>query len=466
MRNSSCRRSAIRDWRCMRRAPCPLGCGRPTARGSCGPIRSAHGVRRRQRRRPRRAKSSARPIRIGGRSRGSRAACRRMALSGWSGCAVLAQPPAGLRPAAVRGSISPMAATAFWSPPAMLAGRTMPLVERLQRLVDGIELPIAAFARDGMLIGASDAARPLLGFRNLAEAGLDEARDDALKQGRVETPFGIGHMVLQRVGSGADIGLIALSVPEAAQDREQPTPLREAPAELTLFDRICRATRDAQRNRNPPIADEPIEPMICRRVLQPSLRACRRRTGAARRNQKHCRPAPEAEIDRTSHRPMLDAPLPMNRCAARPPMPRHVRRAIAACAAASAALHVADGPRRPLLARRRRIRPPDRPAHRGWFRPARGARSPRRSARSRWPRDARRSPRATTWSGITLNWPVDGGGRLPVELSGLPIFDRARNFAGYRGFGVCRDLDGLARLAPCAAMNFSMNRAAAQTAVG
>ncbi|MCC8960613.1 hypothetical protein H8B02_46640, partial [Bradyrhizobium sp. Pear77] len=52
-----------------------------------------------------------------------------------------------------------------------------------------------------------------------------------------------------------------------------------------------------------------------------------------------------------------------------------------------------------------------------------------------------------TWSGITLHWPVDGGGRLPVELSGLPVFDRSRNFAGYRGFGVCRDLDGLARLA-------------------
>ncbi|PDT69801.1 PAS domain-containing protein [Bradyrhizobium sp. C9] len=52
-----------------------------------------------------------------------------------------------------------------------------------------------------------------------------------------------------------------------------------------------------------------------------------------------------------------------------------------------------------------------------------------------------------TWSSITLHWPVDGGGRLPVELSGLPVFDRSRNFAGYRGFGVCRDLDGLARLA-------------------
>ena len=64
-----------------------------------------------------------------------------------------------------------------------------------------------------------------------------------------------------------------------------------------------------------------------------------------------------------------------------------------------------------------------------------------------------------TWSGITLNWPVDGGGRLPVELSGLPIFDRMRNFAGYRGFGVCRDLDGLSRLAALRRFElFSMNR--------
>jgi PAS domain S-box-containing protein len=51
-----------------------------------------------------------------------------------------------------------------------------------------------------------------------------------------------------------------------------------------------------------------------------------------------------------------------------------------------------------------------------------------------------------TWSGIALDWPVDGGTRLRVELSGLPMFDRARNFVGYRGFGVCRDLEGLARL--------------------
>jgi signal transduction histidine kinase len=53
-----------------------------------------------------------------------------------------------------------------------------------------------------------------------------------------------------------------------------------------------------------------------------------------------------------------------------------------------------------------------------------------------------------TWSGITVSWPVDDGGeRLPVELSGLPVFDRDRVFRGYRGFGVCRDLDRINHLA-------------------
>src|SRR6266436_5036530 len=33
-------------------------------------------------------------------------------------------------------------------------GRTMPLLERLQRLVEGVDTPIAAFARDGMFVSA------------------------------------------------------------------------------------------------------------------------------------------------------------------------------------------------------------------------------------------------------------------------------------------------------------------------
>jgi PAS domain S-box-containing protein len=47
-----------------------------------------------------------------------------------------------------------------------------------------------------------------------------------------------------------------------------------------------------------------------------------------------------------------------------------------------------------------------------------------------------------TWSGLVVSWPVDDSTqRLSVELSGLPVFDRDRVFRGYRGFGVCRDID-------------------------
>ena len=52
-----------------------------------------------------------------------------------------------------------------------------------------------------------------------------------------------------------------------------------------------------------------------------------------------------------------------------------------------------------------------------------------------------------TWSGINVMWPVDDSAqRLKIELSGLPIYDRQRVFTGYRGFGVCRDLEAFAAI--------------------
>ena len=52
-----------------------------------------------------------------------------------------------------------------------------------------------------------------------------------------------------------------------------------------------------------------------------------------------------------------------------------------------------------------------------------------------------------TFSGLVVPWPVDDAESLPVELSGLPVFDRNRQFAGFRGFGLCRDVDRLNALA-------------------
>ena len=57
----------------------------------------------------------------------------------------------------------------------------------------------------------------------------------------------------------------------------------------------------------------------------------------------------------------------------------------------------------------------------------------------------------STWSGITLNWPVDGGGRLPVELSGLPIYDhtgKLRRLSRLWGVPRSRRPDAARRVAP------------------
>lgn len=58
--------------------------------------------------------------------------------------------------------------------------------------------------------------------------------------------------------------------------------------------------------------------------------------------------------------------------------------------------------------------------------------------------------RRDTWSGRTVTWPIAGTGLgIPVDLAALPIYDRARNFEGFRGFGVARMADA-APFAPVA----------------
>jgi len=366
-------------------------------------------------------------------------------------------------------------------------GRPMPLVERLQRLVEGIDTPIAAFARDGMFVGASDAARPLLGFRNLSEAGLDEARNDALKQGRVETPIGIGHMVLQRVGTGSDVGLVALIAPGATvaaharpvavaspqipvaeppvappgdqptPDYEQPASSGEAPAEFALIDEF--EPSPAEPAIEPAGTDAPAEPELMS-VLQldmPHVEASAAQPSAEaaisdiEAHPHEPSPYVEAVADEPASPPVTE-PL-----AVEAPIPD----AIAPPPVAAPPWPDASAPN----ARRNPLRFMWQIDAEGRFSLGSdeftrliGARTAAGFGRL-WSEIAevfgldpegrvlKAIATRDTWSGITLNWPVDDGGRLPVELSGLPTYDRNQNFAGYRGFGVCRDLDGLTRLA-------------------
>jgi PAS domain S-box-containing protein len=393
-------------------------------------------------------------------------------------------------------------------------GRAMPLVERLQRLVEGIDTPIAAFARDGLFIGGSDSARSLLGFRNLTEAGLDEARNDALREGRVETPIGIGHLVLQRVGTGADVGLVALIAPgataqaharaehaTAVEPAEQPVAPGEAPAAFALVDEFAEdpeaaleaastepapepvpdeeqaeisgeapaafalidefaeepaptSTQDVSAQDVTPDAASTVIPVRCKasnydvqlhigesRDSGSALRASRNDGAEAVAEQ----PAPAA-VEPTPPPPTIEAPGPVPDAAqpAKPPSwldqpapntRRHPLRF----------MWQMDTDGRFSLGSDEFTRLIGSRTAAGFGRlwsdiaAAFGIDPDGRVLKAVATRD--------TWSGITLNWPVDGGGRLPVELSGLPMFDRAQNFTGYRGFGVCRDLDGLARLA-------------------
>ncbi|TFW57266.1 PAS domain S-box protein [Bradyrhizobium sp. MOS001] len=349
--------------------------------------------------------------------------------------------------------------------------RSMPLVERLHRLVEGARVPMAAFAPDGLFVGASEAARSLLGFRDLGDAGLDQARSDALAKGRAETPIGIGQMVLQRVGIGADVGLVALiepaarpaapavegnsareqdaqpapdapPVPPAAvPDHAQPARPNEAASEIALFDAFA----------------EPVETPAPAETVPPS--AAIADAHAASDAMPEVVTIPEA-----AEAPVQDTVSEAIDAAPKTPV-ENPREAIVSPQAAPITSHMVEPPpaeppaprQHPLRflwqvdAEGRFVLGSDEFIHLIGAHTAAGFGRPWREIADEFALDpdgrvAQALASHDTWAGITVNWPADGGEHLPVELAGLPVYDRERNFAGFRGFGVCRDLDGLNRL--------------------
>jgi PAS domain S-box-containing protein len=363
------------------------------------------------------------------------------------------------------------------------SGRTMPLLERLQRLVEGIDTPAAAFARDGMLVGTSDAAPSLFGFRDLAEAGLEDAGNEALKAGRAETTIEIGHVVLQRVGSGADVGLVALLAPVADQsqpDYEQAALSGEAPAEFALIDEFAELPPDETPVAQPvPTAVAPMAEWPTPDYEQSAI------SGEAPAEfalideflETHTEPAIEHDIpEEVPPAPELPMELPRDtphvEAVADEPAPPGEGEAPAAVEAFASPAATSPAAAAPAWLDEPAPEPHRHPLRfmwqmdaesRFWLGSAEFIRliGPATAACFGRPwseineafgldpdgRVLKAFATRNTWSGLALNWPADGGDRLPVELSGLPIFDRSRNFAGYRGFGVCRDLDGLTRLA-------------------
>jgi PAS domain S-box-containing protein len=295
-------------------------------------------------------------------------------------------------------------------------GRPVPLDDRLAHLVAGVPRPAMVFTPDGALAGANEAAATFAGqLASLAGPGLDEARTAALAEGQATLQFEFGRVTLHRVGADGEVALVALI--DAVIVPQQPAP---APPPVIVH--------DIDATPEPPHASAPdAEP-----------------------------PLPESEA--------VSLPRAAENAAAAQPQ------AVAAYAKAHAMAHISatlsemDGP--PPGARRHPLRFMWQMDDNGRFslgsdeftrligtRTAAAFGRPWREISDELgldPEDRIAAAIATrdTWSGIVVRWPADGtGARLPVEMSGLPVYDRDGGFIGYRGFGVCRDLEGLARLA-------------------
>jgi PAS domain S-box-containing protein len=353
-------------------------------------------------------------------------------------------------------------------------GRTMPLVERLQRLVEGIEAPVAAFTRDGGFVAANDAARPLLDVRDLAQAGLDAARNDALSAGRVETSSDIGHIVLQRVGHGTDVALVALVVPNATPTAQIS---HSALAGFELVDEFSEPLlfpEPHMETAKPPMPDDEKPVLASEAPAEFAVIDQARELPAEALGEQQIEP-----VDLTSESMTSDREAPASE-------PSPYIEAVADEPDAPSTHEVPSWLEETALTRR------EHPLRFTWqidadgcFRIGAGEftdlMGPRTAAGLNRPwseiakalcldpdgRVASALARRDTWSGITVSWPVDsdkwlggewlGGECLPVELTGLPVLDRMQQFAGYRGFGICRDLDRLTRLAALRRFELSSN---------
>ncbi|MBR0762962.1 PAS domain-containing sensor histidine kinase [Bradyrhizobium japonicum] len=348
--------------------------------------------------------------------------------------------------------------------------RAMPLVERLHRLVEGARVPMAAFAPDGLFVGASEAARSLLGFRDLGDAGLDQARSDALAKGRAETPIGIGQMVLQRVGVGADVGLVALIEPaarQAAPDVEetiargqaaQPAPEAPPPVPPAAVPDHVQPARPNEAASGIALFDafaEPVETPAPTGTVPPSETIADAHAASD---------AMVVTIPEAAAAPVQETIGEAGEAAPKTPV-ENPREAIVSPQAAPITSHMVEpqsaepsAPRQHPLRflwqvdkEGRFVLGSDEFIHLIGAHTAAGFGRPWCEIADEFALDpdgrvAQALASHDTWAGITVNWPADGGEHLPVELAGLPVYDRERNFAGFRGFGVCRDLDGLNRL--------------------
>ncbi len=272
------------------------------------------------------------------------------------------------------------------------AGSPLPLKEQAQRLLAGCSEPAALFSADGLLLHATPSAQARLGRANsLATLGAAPLGATALAAGRAEGSHSEGRISLERIGAEASTVLLAIFAPAT-----------EAPA--IVEPKAAPAAKPIEAAR-------PIEPT--RPIAPPAPPPAAQEKPAAPVRSEPPRPETPAPAER--RQPLRFVWL----------MDADSRFTIG-----SDEFKALIGPRTASA------------LGQAWSEIA--------AALNLDPEGqvARAIASRDTWSGISVVFPVDGAAtRLTVELSGLPVFDRDREFRGYRGFGICREVIRINELA-------------------
>jgi PAS domain S-box-containing protein len=313
------------------------------------------------------------------------------------------------------------------------AGPALPLAERLRRLYDGTGVAIATFTPDGKLVHATAEGRARLGGAATLEAlGAERIADNAIALGRVAGEIPFGRVTIERLGVDATT-VVAMTF--AAERVGAPAPAEPPPAQMPPPAPPIEPPIAHEDPASPePQAPAPAEPAPPEIVAPPTVPAEPAVTDAPP-------VVPDADVSQRAEHGMHPAPvdhIPVPPLRIDMPIPerRHPLRFVWQMDASGRFTLGSDefteviGPSVAIA------------LGRPW------TEVNEELALDPEGQVARAVATRDTWSGITVSWPVDGSAdRLKVELSGLPIYDRNRNFLGYRGFGVCRDIDRIATLA-------------------
>ncbi|CAL75139.1 Two-component hybrid sensor and regulator [Bradyrhizobium sp. ORS 278] len=342
-------------------------------------------------------------------------------------------------------------------------GRSLPLAERLKRLVEPSEHAMIAFTQDGQFTGISTAGRRLFGMHDLSDACFTAARGAALADGIAEVTLGTERAALHRIGSGNQTALVAVPLPALSDEADAPGPASitdealaaDAPAASPLPMDLLPA--DGAEPPPAPSMDDMTE-------RETNYEAPALSNEAPTKVLLIDDPAEAELFEPLDRAPQVAGDLPP--CA---PSPIEA----ASWAADEAAPPIPDAPDAQTKIAADDASTPGRrhPLRFSWQIDAEGRFSLGSDEFARligpesaghlgqpWPeiasslgvdpegRVSAAIATRETWSNLVVIWPAAAGERLAVELSGLPVFTADKVYSGYRGFGVCRDIDALNRL--------------------